>query len=404
MITNPGIERSIEEIRSHIRRKTFGFMLSFALFWLMYLVILAATAAGVLVALYNFPRLLMAGLGGMIIFGALLFISLSAFLIVVRFLFARQNETEEGLIEIPAIEKDPFIAMINEICDEVKAVRPSKILLSHMPNASVSGYGALQGIFRPNEKKLTIGYPLILFLNRSEFRAVLAHEFAHFSKDSLVPGQFLSRLHKGVFTMLYKKGSIDEWIRDMAHSRGIPGLVGRLAATLSNFIRKLFAQSLENLHLRFMAISRLQEFSADKIAACVAGHKAIWGSLLKTGFLVETIGQLDGQVVENLDTENKLPQHYWTIFSGLISFRLEHEGIALPLQETTAPRSEREKNIIRRLKTGDAWHAHPSDDDRKKNVEGIGAELWEDTAMFHSRTSTGKRPKRISSTTNSVPP
>ena len=68
-------------------------------------------------------------------------------------------------------------------------MRPHRVFLTPDVNAAVFYRESLLSLLLPTSKNLVIGLGLVNQLNLSEFKAVLAHEFGHFSQNSMKLGR-----------------------------------------------------------------------------------------------------------------------------------------------------------------------------------------------------------------------
>ena len=75
-------------------------------------------------------------------------------------------------------------------------------------NAYVSYTNVWLSLFFPTRKELTIGLGLVSTLNVSEFKAVIAHEFGHFSQKSMKIGSYIHSANTIIHDMIYNR---DKW-------------------------------------------------------------------------------------------------------------------------------------------------------------------------------------------------
>ena len=67
-------------------------------------------------------------------------------------------------------------------------------------------------MFFPVRKNLQIGLGLVNIVSVSEFKAVMAHEFGHFSQRSMKVGSYVYNVNKVIFNMLYENESYQKLI------------------------------------------------------------------------------------------------------------------------------------------------------------------------------------------------
>ena len=175
-------------------------------------------------------------------------------------------------------ERNPrLFAMIREIAAATGQPVPDDVYLCHNLNAWVAQRGGVMG--RGGRRVLTLGQPLLQVLTVEELRAVLGHEFGHYSGGDTRIGVWVWKTRSAIGRTIQQLG--DSWIR-------IPfTLYGRLFMRVTQ------------------AVSRRQEFAADAEAArlttaataasalhkvCAAGvaHESYWNGevvpILQNGF------------------------------------------------------------------------------------------------------------------------
>ena len=137
---------------------------------------------------------------------------------------------------------------VHGIAARVGAPRIHRVLVTGMNNAS-----ALQtpraAVFWPTNT-LLLGYPLLAMLSVDHVRAVIAHELAHITHAH---GRFTSWVHR---TRL-------SWVR-------LLDVLNRHQSVPAH-VSLLFRFYVPRLHAQAAAVSRRQEFLADRLAAEVAG-------------------------------------------------------------------------------------------------------------------------------------
>jgi Zn-dependent protease with chaperone function len=137
---------------------------------------------------------------------------------------------------------------------------------------------------------LMLGLGLVNFLNLSQFKAVLAHEFGHFTQKS-------GRTDRYVFTALgvidavtHGPDAFDRLLDGVRRS----GSLGFLAAPPQGIIwclRKFLAGAFWGLLYSFKSLRRQKEFHADLVAVTAAGSDAIIHGLYRSVFADMALGQ-----------------------------------------------------------------------------------------------------------------
>lgn len=144
---------------------------------------------------------------------------------------------------------------IEDIARRVNQAVPAVVYLVPDINAWVSERGGIMGI--GSRRVMGLGLPLLRVLTRSEFRAVLAHEFGHFHSGD-------TRLGPWIFKT---RGAIGRTLDNL-------GSQGSLLQLPFLWYGKMFLRVTQ-------AVSRRQEFVADELAAGVVGARPLGSGLRK---------------------------------------------------------------------------------------------------------------------------
>ncbi|MEN6415652.1 MAG: M48 family metalloprotease [Armatimonadota bacterium] len=207
----------------------------------------------------------------LIILGLILFGALTGFIAVLKGIVASlvRSRRFEPAVRIPVSSELELSRFVTSICNTVGSLPPNSILIHAEPTFYVT-HGKIDVLNgRANGRILALGLPLMSALTKSEFSAVLAHEFAHFTGGDTVYSSFVLPVYAGTITA---GASIAESIKQSeSFSQSLPLLLPH--AIISTFFR-IF-------HYLDMHIFRAREKRADTIAAIAAGGGAFKLSLMK---------------------------------------------------------------------------------------------------------------------------
>ena len=117
----------------------------------------------------------------------LLGVFMGAFLIKGLFKHDKRSQRSAN-VEITAAEQPRLFAFLEQLCAELGTPMPARVFVSYEVNASASYDPSIVSVLFPSRKNLLIGLGLINNLNLTEFKALLAHEFGHFSQSSMKLG------------------------------------------------------------------------------------------------------------------------------------------------------------------------------------------------------------------------
>ncbi len=187
--------------------------------------------------------------------------------------------------------KTKLIEAIQDVCWKVGTKLPDAVILHAAPTFFVTegSVATLNGVV--HKRILAIGAPLLPQLALAEFKAVLAHEFAHFSGNDTAYSRFVVPVYK----------SLHSAILDLAGMSG-GGSMWAMALSLLLLIPNVFLQ----IFLTYFAtidnmLSRSRELRADWIAAKHYGKKNV-ESMLRT---IVQISEHFSEINATLGSENK---------------------------------------------------------------------------------------------------
>jgi Zn-dependent protease with chaperone function len=191
------------EISPEFKKKTARAVRSIVLFVMVYLVLVALSIGLMLVCGYLGILLILHGRIFSIFAGAGI-IAMSLFVLgfLVKFMFKRHQIERDGMTEITENEHPMLFQLIREVANEVHTDFPKHIYLTENVNASVFYDSIFWSMFFPIRKNLQIGMGLMNSLTITEFKAVLAHEFGHFSQDSMRVGNYVYNVNQVVYNGL----------------------------------------------------------------------------------------------------------------------------------------------------------------------------------------------------------
>jgi Zn-dependent protease with chaperone function len=205
-------------------------------------------------------------------------------LFLVKGLFKGQSTDRSGLIPVERREQPELFRFIDRICEETSAPKPAGVYISSDVNAAVFYNTSLVNLIVPPRKYLLIGAGLVNAVNLREFKAVLAHEFGHFSQRSLALGTYVYVANRVLGDIVYGRDKWDDvlkrWcgldLRISFPAWGLRGVVWVLRGGLT-FVFK-------GINLLNLSLSRQMEFNADDVAVSVAGSDAIVTTLCRVEF------------------------------------------------------------------------------------------------------------------------
>src|SRR5262249_48213419 len=192
----------------------------------------------------------------LILFGLILFLFLC------RGFFRRRRAARSVSVEIFAEDHPRLTSFLRRLCDDVGAPLPHRIFVDYQVNAA-AGY-ADSGLSL-GKKNLYIGLGLVNSLNLTEFKAVLAHEFAHISQKSQAANNYAYVALDVAENMVCGRDFLDEWMsRGLSQDSGWQ-LIAFPLWGLSEALRHMFVGLFYGLLLFLTAFKRQMEFHADRV-------------------------------------------------------------------------------------------------------------------------------------------
>jgi Zn-dependent protease with chaperone function len=173
--------------------------------------------------------------------------------------------------EIDAASQPRLFSEISAIAAEFREPMPASVYLMFDANAWVAQRGGMLGF--GSRRVMALGYPLLAVLTVSEFRAVIAHEFAHYYGGDTGFGPWTNKAREAIVYSLQRLSSDSGFLHSLSRWAYIALLRWLVVGTLALYW-KLF------LRLTLL-VSRQWEYRADELASAVAGAKPLLEGLRK---------------------------------------------------------------------------------------------------------------------------
>ena len=191
----------------------FGF--TYLLIVLLAIALTALCIIGALLMVSYHPSLITLGLGL-----GLASIGIMNLIFVLKFIFSSNKLDRSHLVQIDETQEPQLFKMIAEIVNEVGTAFPKKVYLSSDVNASVFYDSTFWSMFLPVKKNLQIGLGLVNCITKEELKAILSHEFGHFSQRTMKVGSYVHNVNQMIFNMLYDNEKYDKLTEKWANTSG----------------------------------------------------------------------------------------------------------------------------------------------------------------------------------------
>lgn len=298
---------------------------------------------------------------------------------VIKFMFKRTPEDRAGMVEIFEADQPELFAFINKITQETGAASPKHIYLAADVNAGVFYDSNFWSMFFPIKKNLKIGLGLVNSLNVSEFKAVMAHEFGHFSQRSMKFGSYVYNLNKVIYSMLYDNEGYETALNRLSSAHSIFRLFAMLNIWIVKGMQFVLRKVYIVLNRTHMALSREMEFHADAVAAYVSGSNNVITSFKRIDIGQAALDRLFGYWNEQLESKKRSANLY-PEQSELI--RIYADGTSMDMDEAGLPVIEQDTVVAETTEVviTDQWSSHPSNEDREASVNKLGLECNTNTS------------------------
>lgn len=320
--------------------------------------------------------------GGLIIAAKVMFITLMlgiglaslgvlVLIFLLKFIFKSHQSDRSHLVEISQADEPALFQMIDEIVREVKTSFPKKVYLSTDVNAAVFYDSSFWSMFLPVEKNLQIGIGLVNTVSSEELKAILSHEFGHFSQRTMKVGSMVYNLNQVIFNMLYDNESYEKLIIKWASVSGYFSIFVAGAVKINAGIQWILRRLYEVVNINYMGLSREMEFHADAIAASVTGYEPLKSALLRMSLADNSFGEAinfyNGKIADNLKSENIYRDQ-----AAVLQFLAEVNNFPVINELPEVSLEEQSKFDKSRLVIKDQWASHPTVKERIQRLESTG--------------------------------
>jgi Zn-dependent protease with chaperone function len=359
-----------------MKRQVYKVIGSIVLFMIVYLILMAA---GTLLAIVFgwLGILLMMTFRSFIglIFGlGMIGAGISIIIFLVKFIFAVSKDENSQRIEVFEAEQPRLFAFIRELTTATGTRFPKKIYFSPDVNACVFYNSSFWSMFLPIRKNLEIGLGLVNSINVSEFKAVMAHEFGHFSQRSMKLGSFTYNVNRVIHNMLYENKGYANFLNAWGKLHWGTALFARLTAKIAQGIQWILRGMYGFINKNYMSLSREMEFHADAVSAGVSGGNNLVSALSR----IEIAGSCYNTALSEANARVKQNKVSRNIFSNQLAIlRSVAAEYDLPLTQGLPDVSYHFVHSFSRSRINfrDQWASHPTLEERKNHLDKLGLEI-----------------------------
>ena len=286
---------------------------------------------------------------------------------LIKPLFSFHKDENDKRVEVKEEECPKLFAEIRDIAKNVGTQMPKHVYLTTDVNACVFYNTSFWSIFFPVRKNLEIGLGLFDGMSVDEVKAILAHEFGHFSQKSMKVCSTVYVTNNVLYNLIYQRDLWDVLVDQWATSSfSLWAFFGGVTRRVTNLVKELTFQVYKIVQKSYMKLSRQMEFDADSISCEYIGSNNFISAMCKVEVLAERDSRYQ-RFLKVLTGENKIVRNY---FVGLNEVEAslpstEHFDLSYdkPLLKPVATPDKKSH-----LSMEDVWDSHPSIEDRLENA------------------------------------
>jgi Zn-dependent protease with chaperone function len=305
-------------------------------------------------------------------------IGIGVLFFLVKFIFAVSKFDNSGSVEIFERDQPELFAFIRKLTEDTQTRFPKKIFLSSDVNACVFYNSSFWSMFLPVRKNLQIGLGLVNSLNVSEFKAVLAHEFGHFSQKSMKLGSFVYNVNRIIYNMLYENNNYSSLLGSWAGGHAILYFFTMITVKIVTFIQWILHKVYAVVNKSYMSLSRQMEFHADAVAASVSGSEHLITALRR----IELADLSYNTVINKYSDwyrEKVASANFYPNQQTVLHFFANEYNLSLENNLPVITNEFVELSNTSRINYKNQWASHPSNEDRANHLRTIN---------IHTETNT----------------
>jgi Zn-dependent protease with chaperone function len=293
------------------------------------------------------------------------------FLFLVKGLFKSSRRDHGPRVEVTEHDQPVLFAFIRQLCKDTGAPFPHRVFLTPDVNAAVSFQESLLNLVFPSRKNLIIGLGLVNRLNLTEFKAVLAHEFGHFSQNSMKLGSYVYTANRVVADVVYGRDAFDDMLGNACRTDIRIAIFAWGFYAILWTMRKGLDLMFRGINFAHASLSRQMEYNADLVAVSVCGSDAIVFSLARLDFAGESLGQAWNDLTAAADHGRFTRDLYYHHTKAAEFLKVRRND---PNLGEVPPLPDDPKKTVEVFKPEDTsvpkmWATHPSNHDRERNVK-----------------------------------
>lgn len=290
-------------------------------------------------------------------------------LYLIRPIFGIESNNQE-LVKPEITEEDcpDFFAMIGEIANATGNKMPKHVYLCSEVNAYVSyNSSSIWSVFVPSRKNLTLGIGLLYGMNKTELKAIIGHEYGHFSQKTMRIGTLTYRLLlviQNIIEFTEENQKEDAIARASADYKWY----FHLAAYPIRYITGRTIAFYKYIEKKNRSLSRLMEYEADNVACQIAGADSHISALCKLDVLSSRYNQYEN-ALQGLLSEGYYLEKFMEGYQYCFGLLEEDESLHLNNTDILTAPIGAGASFPSRIKIIDGWNTHPTLIERIENAK-----------------------------------
>lgn len=288
---------------------------------------------------------------------------------LIKFVFKKHKIDRSHLIELREEDAPILYQDIKDIVTKLGTNFPKRIYISHEVNACVFYDSTFLSMIFPVKKNLQIGMALVNTVSRAELKAILAHEFGHFSQRSMKVGSYVYTVNQIIYNMLYDNEGYGKVIQKFAGVSGYFAFFAAMGIKVIEGIQWVLKKLYNLVNINHLKLSREMEFHADAIAVNIIGSKPFISSMMRLDLsnnaFDRTLGYYEQKISKNIKPTNIYPQHQLVMKTIAQDTGVEFVNGLPNVTKEYINRYNKSKLVI-----NNQWASHPSTEDRIESITG----------------------------------
>jgi Zn-dependent protease with chaperone function len=362
-------------------RKAVAKVAASIIFFLFVYIVLMVGAVLLAVACFYGGVFLMAALTnwlGIIGGVGLMAVGVSVVFFLIKFIFATSKNEDPARIRIYEKDEPQLFAFLRQLAKDTHTKFPKKTFISPGVNACVFYNSSFWSMFFPVRKNLEIGLGLVNSINLSEFKAIMAHEFGHFSQQSMKLGSFTYNVNRIIYNMLFQNDSYTKFLSGWGQVHWILSLFASITVAIATAIQNILKSVYTLINKHYMGLSRQMEYNADAIAASVAGGNNLVSSLYRFDLCDSSFNTALNKADEFLK-ENKISGNIYTDHRNVFEFLAAEFHVPVVNGLPQVSDGFMESFGKSRINYKDQWASHPTTQERAAELAKLNMDVAPDT-------------------------